>query len=92
MYTYWDRRGFKSFPYVNLIFGHFSSVLKQKESFVNLIRRIYRETKEPFIGIYGYFQPILLICDPNVAQTILMKDFKHFSDRMYANLFVIIYV
>lgn len=80
-YSYWDRKGFKSLPNVSLLFGHFRATFAQKESMGHFFTRVYRRTKEPFIGVYGFLRPILLINDPELIRSILIKDFAHFADR-----------
>lgn len=80
-YSYWERKGFKTFPDVNLIFGHFKAAFAQKESIGLFFMRVYRSTTEPFLGVYGILRPILFIKDPELVRTILIKDFAHFSDR-----------
>lgn len=82
IYTYWDRKDIKSLPDASFFFGHFSTTFTQKESLGDLITRIYKNSSEPFLGIYSIFRPILLVCDPQLARTILVKDFQHFTDRM----------
>lgn len=80
-YTYWERKGFKYMPDVSYIFGHFKPTFTQKESLGNFITRIYNSTKEPFIGIYSVFRPILVVRDPEIVRSILIKDFNYFTDR-----------
>ncbi|XP_031628928.1 probable cytochrome P450 6d5 [Contarinia nasturtii] len=80
-YSYWERRGIKTFPGFNYIFGHFKPVFSQQESLGSLITRLYNSTKEPFIGIYSILRPILLVRDPELVRTILIKDFPNFTDR-----------
>lgn len=86
-YAYWERKGFKSYPDPNFLLGHFKSTFKQKENIGELMTRIYKYTNEPFIGIYGFFRPILLVCDPQIVRTILIKDFQYFTDRTYKSPF-----
>lgn len=81
VYSYWDRRGFKSAKDVSYIFGHFKRSFLQKEHFVESLDRIYKSINEPFIGIYTVFRPVLLIRDPVLIRSILVKDFSHFTDR-----------
>lgn len=45
--------------------------------------KIYKQMNEPYVGIYGLFRPILLVCDPQAVRNILIKDFQYFTDRMY---------
>lgn len=86
-YTYWKRKGFKSYPSPNFLFGHFGPTFKQKESIGELTTRMYKSTSEPFLGIYGILSPILLVCDLQAVRNILMKDFQHFTDRTYNGFF-----
>lgn len=80
-YSYWNRKGFKTFPGVSLLFGHFKATFAQTESIGLFFRRVYQTTNQPFVGVYGVFRPILFIRDPELVRTILVKDFAHFSDR-----------
>lgn len=80
-YTYWERKGFKYLPDFNYIFGHFQSTLTAKEFSGDFITRIYRSTTEPFIGIYSILRPILVVRDPELIRSIIIKDFQYFSDR-----------
>lgn len=80
-YSYWDRRGFKSFPDVSLLFGHFQATFAQKESMGHFFTRVYNSTSEPFLGVYGFLRPMLFVKDPTLVRAILVKDFAHFSDR-----------
>lgn len=81
IYSYWERKGFKTFPNFNYIVGHFTPTFTQKEGFGDLIGRIYNSTTEPYVGIYSVLRPILVVCDPELVRTILVKDFQHFTDR-----------
>lgn len=80
-YSYWDRKGFKTYPGVNYLVGHFGAVFRQEKHIAVHHRDIYRSTTEPFIGIYGVLRPILFVRDPKLIRNILIKDFAHFSDR-----------
>lgn len=85
-YSYWERKGFKTLPNVNLIFGHLKEVLTQNESIGHFCTRVYRNTNEPFLGFYGLLQPMLIINDPELIRKILIKDFSYFVDRgVYSN-------
>lgn len=79
-FSYWDRRGIK---YVQPIipYGNFEKTFKQTKSAGQVVSEIYKNTNEPFIGIFGAFRPILVICDPQLIRQILIKDFHHFVDR-----------
>lgn len=81
-YTYWERKGFKSYPDPNFLLGHFKPTFTQKMNIGELTTQIYKYMNEPYVGIYGLFRPILLVCDPQAVRTILIKDFQYFTDRM----------
>lgn len=82
-YSYWDRMGFKTLPDYAYILGHFNKFFKKRIQLSDFISHIYKSTDEPFIGIYGLLRPMLFIRDPELIRLIMIKDFSHFSDRMY---------
>lgn len=86
-YTYWERKGFKSLPNPSWIFGHFWSTFTQQEQISAFLEKAYKTTTDPFVGIYSIFRPILLVRDPEIVRTILIKDFQYFTDRMQYFLF-----
>lgn len=79
-YSYWDRHGFKTLPGYYYITGHFRLNIGRK-SFVQQIIEFYNATDEPFIGVYFLLRPRLMIRDPQLIQSILIKDFAYFTDR-----------
>lgn len=86
VYSYWERKGFNQFPGVSYLFGHFSATFARKEFIADAVTKVYRATNEPFIGIYSLLMPILLVRDPELIRSILIKDFAHFTDRgVYCN-------
>lgn len=80
-YTYWEREGFQQFSGVNYLFGHFTATFLRKEFIAEPVTKIYNGTTEPFIGIYSLLKPILLIREPELIRSVLVKDFSHFTDR-----------
>lgn len=82
--TYWARNGhFKSYPNPNILFGHFGPTFRQKVFVGELAAQIYSQTREPFVGIYAFATPLLLVCDPQVARNIFVADFQYFGERKY---------
>ncbi|XP_055684922.1 probable cytochrome P450 6d4 [Lutzomyia longipalpis] len=79
-FTYWKRKGF---PYIkpSIPFGNISDTVKQKVSLGNCLHELYRKSSNPFVGIYMFFRPALLIRDANLAKNILTSDFEYFYDR-----------
>lgn len=80
-YSYWERKGFKTLSGYNYVFGHFKENLTQREFVGDLITRLYNSTSAPFVGIYSILRPILLVRNPELIRSILIKDFAHFTDR-----------
>lgn len=86
IYSYWDRKGFKTLPGAKFVFGHITGPLTQKEFSGDFIKRLYDSTTEPFIGMYSLFNPGLLVRDTELARNVLIKDFWYFADRnIYCN-------
>lgn len=80
-YSYWERKGIKTLPGLNYLFGHYGSVYTHRESLPELFVRLYRASSDPFSGFYGFLRHILLLRDPMLIHTILIKDFSYFTDR-----------
>lgn len=72
LYSYWKRRGVPqlrpTFPY-----GNFGESMKQKLNAVDQLAKLYHSTTEPFIGVYSFFNPMLLARDPEFIRNILIK-------------------
>lgn len=85
-YSYWERKGFKTLPGSVYILGHLKPTIFGKEPIGDVTRNLYNATNEPFIGMYTLLRPVLLVRDPELIRTILIRDFAHFSDRgQYCN-------
>lgn len=80
-FSYWERKGFKTLPNGHYVFGHFLQIFLQRESIGDFLLRLYNRTTEPYIGLYGVFRPILLVRDPELIRSILVKEFNSFTDR-----------
>lgn len=79
-YTYWKRRGVK-FIEPTFLLGNLGPTFLQKLSIGELLQKHYNSTSDAFIGSFVAFRPSLVIRDPELARTILIKDFQHFHDR-----------
>lgn len=79
-YGYWKRRGVK-FIEPTFLLGNFGPTFRQQLSIGELLRTFYNSTSDAFIGIFVALQPSLVIRDPELIRTILIKDFQHFQDR-----------
>lgn len=80
IYSYWKRKGF---PYIkpSIPFGNISETAMRKMSLGACLHELYKKSTDPFVGIYLFFRPALLIRDANLAKSILTSDFEHFYDR-----------
>lgn len=95
-YSYWETVGVPSLK-PTIPFGNLKSIVNKERSFGTAIYDLYTQTKEPFVGIYLFFRPALLVRDEELVKNILTRDFQHFHDRgtycdqkndpMSANLF-----
>lgn len=79
-YSHWQTEGI-AFIKPQIPFGNLKKVAKRTRSFGIAIYELYKKTKEPFIGIYLFFTPAILIRDAEIVKSILVKDFDHFHDR-----------
>lgn len=79
-YSYWKRLGVKqispTFP-----FGNFAAAFLQIDHIGLYLQDVYKKTKEPFVGLYSGFKPMLLVNDPELIRLIFIKDFQNFQDR-----------
>lgn len=84
-YRYWTKRGFASdgatFPLDSL--SGSGTKLHNSEKF----DEFYRHFKgEPIVGLFFLFTPAVAIYDPELIQSVLVKDFSYFHDRyLYYN-------
>lgn len=79
-YSYWESAGIPSLK-AQIPFGNLQSVANKQRSFGTAIYDIYQQTKEPFLGIYLFFRPAILVRDAELVKNILLRDFQHFHDR-----------
>lgn len=79
-FSYWKRRGVKYVPAASL-FGNFGPTFLQQKHMGEVANDHYRNTTEPFIGLFACIRPVLLVCDRDLLRQIMIKDFNHFIDR-----------
>lgn len=79
-YSYWETVGIPNLK-PNIPFGNLKSVVGKERSFGTAIYDLYNQTKEPFIGIYLFFRPSILVRDAELVKNILTNDFQYFHDR-----------
>ncbi|XP_075167554.1 uncharacterized protein LOC142239648 [Haematobia irritans] len=82
-YSYWQRHGI---PYVKptMIIGNTKEAFSLKTSIGLHLSQLYNLPEmhdEPVIGIYMFHQPALVVRDPEIIKSILIKDFNLFNNR-----------
>lgn len=79
-YSHWATLGI---PHVKpqIPFGNLQSLIKKERSFGTAIYDLYKQTSEPFLGIYLFFHPAILVRDAELVKNMLTRDFQHFHDR-----------
>ncbi|GAB0100091.1 Cytochrome P450 [Sergentomyia squamirostris] len=80
-YRFWKELGV---PFVTPTFplGNVTDSVAVGTHFSYVMRNLYERTKhEKYIGIYFFQSPCLLINCPEIAKTILVRDFNYFMDR-----------
>ncbi|KAL2713807.1 putative cytochrome P450 6a14 [Vespula squamosa] len=85
-FNFWRRRGV---PYEEPTFpgGNINDTIFNKKSLGVLFEDLYRKNKSrPYVGIYSFFKPNLMINDPELIRFVMAKEFSSFHDRgMYCN-------
>ncbi|XP_051167082.1 cytochrome P450 6k1-like isoform X2 [Leptopilina boulardi] len=81
-FNYWKNRGVVEIsPHV--IFGNFTKCWTLKLSPGYLLKKFYEENENsPYVGIYIFDKPCLLVRDPEIIKRILIKDFNIFSNKL----------
>ncbi|XP_059485005.1 cytochrome P450 6j1-like [Neocloeon triangulifer] len=80
-FDHWKKMGVKHVKGVP-IFGSFKRSMTMKEHFILDLDHIYKQfSGEKFVGFFQGRRASLLITDPELIKTIVVKDFAHFYDR-----------
>ncbi|KAJ8951057.1 hypothetical protein NQ318_003753 [Aromia moschata] len=77
---YWRKKGvfhLKPIPF----FGNAYDLCTFKINMGEWFGSIYESVKEPFVGVFIFDQPYLIVNSPQLIREILIKDFSSFSDR-----------
>lgn len=85
IYSYWWRHGF-AYLEPSIPAGNLNKLAKREQCFGENIWELYKQSSEPFVGIYMMFKPALLVRDALLAHNMLTNDFASFHDRgVYCN-------
>ena len=81
-FKFWQKLGIpyvKPTPFV----GNFKDCAFQKMNIGKQLQQIYEQhSDKPYVGIFSFDKPILLIHDLELVKNILVKDFHNFKDRI----------
>ena len=81
-FNFWQKLGI---PYVNPtpFVGNLKDSVFQKVNIGTHFQKIYEEhIDKPYIGIFSFDKPILLIRDVELVKNILVKDVQYFLDHL----------
>lgn len=82
LFSYWTRR---NVPQVTQTFfvGNLKELFTLKVSACDVFSELYEKSKnKPYFGAYFSYKPILIINDPELVQSIIVRDFNVFHDRV----------
>nr|XP_033326768.1 probable cytochrome P450 6a14 [Megalopta genalis] len=80
-YNFWKKRGVPG-PEPIPFFGNVVRMMFSHLSMGQYMREVYEKYKsEPAIGLFIRRQPVLVLNNPDLIKTVLIKDFAKFSDR-----------
>jgi cytochrome P450 family 6 len=82
-FNFWQKLGIpyvKPAPFV----GNLKDCVLLKTSIAEQLQRIYRENSDkPYVGMFSFDKPSLLIRDLELVKNILVKDFQNFIDHVF---------
>lgn len=66
-----------------LLFGNFGDTILGHAPLINLIQTLYNRYRcNRYFGVYSGRHPTLVLCDPELVHTVMVRDFAHFYDRI----------
>jgi cytochrome P450 family 6 len=79
--SYWTRKGVKQLQ-PRFLVGDTIKLLTLQQSIADYFGDVYNKYKEhKLVGIYITYKPTLVVNDPELIQSIMIKDFSNFPDR-----------
>ncbi|XP_063231331.1 cytochrome P450 6j1-like [Bacillus rossius redtenbacheri] len=80
-FRYWKRRGVHYVPPTS-IFGNMGGVALQREHIGEYLKKVYDSNPDqPVVGLFAFRNPILMVRDLEVVQSIMVKNAHAFLDR-----------
>ncbi|GLH06693.1 Cytochrome P450 6j1 [Gryllus bimaculatus] len=83
-FGHWRKKGV---PYIEPkpFVGNLQDMALGKTSMGELLAKFYLDAVgKPYIGMFAFHRPILLVRDADVIKSILVKDFNYFRDRTFS--------
>jgi hypothetical protein len=61
-----------------LPFGNMGDAILLRKSSAEMMKKLYDQfPEEPYVGIYQFLRPLLLIRDPELIKQVMVKDFSY---------------
>lgn len=82
-HSYWDRQKIPSIK-PTFLFGNLKDLVLMRKSSAELFANFYNHPNgknSPYIGIYVFHKPALLLRDSDLIKKILIKDFNSFQNH-----------
>lgn len=85
-HSYWAKRGVVTVPSSHWLFGHFNRIVALNKAPGYVLGDFYKEVdkKEKFFGMYILQKPFLLIRDPQLIKSLMIRDFDVFPNRYFS--------
>ena len=76
-YSFWKKKGVK-FIKPTIPFGNMRDAILLRKPLAEVMKKLYDEfPEEPYVGIYQFLSPMLLIRDPELIKQVMVKDFSY---------------
>lgn len=81
-HSYWKEHGIPQ-PKTKFLLGHFKFEMKNQISQYAQMSEYYKALKKegPFVGLYFFTKPAILVTSVDMAKAVFVKDFDHFVDH-----------
>ncbi|XP_073825464.1 cytochrome P450 6g2 [Musca autumnalis] len=83
LHNYWTRHNVTQIKPLPLV-GNLGKILSMAEPSAKVIEEFYHHPMaedKPFVGIYVFYRPALLLREPELIKRILVRDFPKFNNR-----------
>ncbi|XP_011863785.1 PREDICTED: probable cytochrome P450 6g2 [Vollenhovia emeryi] len=84
-FKYWQKQSVMEITPTPFV-GNFMECLLLKKAPSYFLKELYERAKDgPYIGFYVFDKPYLLLCDRELIQNVMIKDFNVFFNRYMSN-------